>query len=171
MKREVKNKMFFSTVKNQNKLLDEIQRWVGTGFQYNCAGLAQPGLTADCVSFPLAVFRNLGLVPETFSVPQYVSVKGGRGEFAKLLACLDTISNLKLIWERETEKLPVKLLAFGDLIVCSSGSMVHHVLIYTGNGCAWHCWPKIGVVKTPIVSERITKHARRIYRFINAIDQ
>lgn len=171
MKREGRNKMFFSIIKNQNKLLDEIHRWVGTGFQYNCAGRAQPGLTADCVSFPLAVFRNIGLVPDTFSVPQYVSVKGGRGEFVKLLACLDTIPNLKLIWERETEKLPVKLLAFGDLIVCSSGAMVHHVLIYIGNCCAWHSWPKTGVAKTPIVSERILKYARRIYRFANAIDQ
>lgn len=159
--------MFFDRTENQKKLLDEVKKWKGTNFQYNCGGEATPGLTADCVSFPLAVFRNIGLVPETFSVPQYVSVKGGRGEFVKLLACLDTIPNLKLIWERETEKLPVKLLAFGDLIVCSSGAMVHHVLIYTGHGVAWHSWPKQGVSRVPITTSQIFKHAQRVYRFID----
>lgn len=162
--------MYFSDVKNQHKLLDEIHRWVGTGFQYNTAGHAQPGISADCASFPLGVFRNLGLIPESFRSPQYVSVKGGKSEYNKLLESIERIPTLELVWAKENSNLPINQLAFGDLIICSSGTLVHHVLIYTGQDCAWHAWPKIGVSKTPIVNDKIIKHAQRIYRFTNAAE-
>lgn len=161
--------MFFDRTENQKKLLDEIKKWKGTNFQYNCGGEATPGLTADCVSFPLGVFRNLKLIPESFISPQYFSVHGGRAEYTKLIECLAQLPNLELVWEKRPDKrFSQTLLCIGDVIVCSSGTQVHHVLIYTGKGCAWHCWPKIGVSRVPIVTCQIFKHAQRIYRFSDA---
>lgn len=160
-------RQYFLEIDNQNALIDEIHEWVGTGFRFNTGGKATKGISADCVSFPLGVFKAIGLIPQEIQIPPYSSVKGGRGEYKKLLGVLESLKNLELFWERQGDDFfDTKALRIGDLIVCSSGSAIHHVLIYAGNDCAWHCWPSVGVCKTIIQSKQIKKFAKRIYRFL-----
>lgn len=149
---------------------EEVKKWNDTAFQYNCAGKAHPGCFADCVSFPLVLFKRIGVIPESFVTPEYLSVSGGREEFTKLIECIENIPTLEKVWERDKEFIDRSLLKLGDLIVCSSGAVVHHVLIYAERSDAWHCWPKIGVAKVDVGSFSIQKYAKRVYRFVREIN-
>lgn len=156
---------YFSNREHRNALRSEISEWNGTKFLYDTAGHAQKKVSADCVSFPLAVFQNLGLVDKDLRIPPYTSVRGGREEYFKLLAVLDNLPGLELIWERHGFFLNREILQLGDLIVCSSGSAIHHLLIYNTADMAWHCWPKIGVTQTSILTKHIYATSKRVYRF------
>lgn len=156
---------YFSDRENRNALRSEIGEWGGTKFLYDTAGHAQKRVSADCVSFPLAVFKNLGLVDKDLSIPPYTSVRGGREEYFKLLSILDNLPGLELIWERHGFFLNREILRLGDLIVCSSGSAIHHLLIYNAGDMAWHCWPRVGVTQTSILTKHIYATSKRVYRF------
>ena len=156
---------FFSLLKNRNALRIEITGWAGTQFLYDTAGRGKKGISADCVSFPLAVYQNLGLVDKDLKIPPYTSVRGGREDYFKLLSILDSLPGLELIWERRGFFLNRGILRLGDLIVCSSGSAIHHLLIYDAADIAWHCWPKSGVTKTSILTRHVYTTSKRVYRF------
>lgn len=155
--------MYFEKEENKQRLLNEIKRWRGTLFRYNTGGVASPGTTADCASFPLGVLKNVGLIEESLTVEPYISLNGGKQEYIKMIAILDSLPGWAVAWDSTSNtEMDIK---FGDLIICSSGHAVHHILIATGTESAWHCWPCNGVSPVPLRSGKIIKHLKRIYRF------
>lgn len=145
---------------------EELQRWRGTTFQYNCQGKASPGIVADCVSFPIQVFKNLGLIRPDYQTPGYISVRSHNNELQKLFDGLDSMPRLEKIWDKKDDFISLFQVNMmdGDIVVCSTGRAVQHVLIYDGL-CCWHCWPEDGVSKVPFVTQQIHEHAQRVYRW------
>lgn len=147
-------------------LTEELKRWKGTTFHYNCQGKATPGILADCVSFPIGVFKNLGLIRPDYETPTYISVRSHNNERQKLFDGLDAMPRLAKIWDEETDFISLFQVNMmdGDIIVCSTGRAIHHLLIYDGL-CCWHCWPEDGVKRIPFVTEQIHRTAKRVYRW------
>lgn len=152
---------FFEKEENKEVFKRELDEWIGTNFLPNQGGKAVKGGSADCVSFPINVFKNMDLISEC-NVPPYVSLRSGRGELEKIYSVMNSLKGLELIWKTGNGESPHYM--FGDVIVASSGSYVHHVMIYAGNGMIWHCWPVKGVEKT-FINPIFKKRVKRIYRF------
>lgn len=146
-------------------LKDELERWRFTSFRYNCQGHASPGIVADCVSFPLNVFKDLELIPHDYKTPTYISVRSPYNELQKIFAGMDTLSGLVKVWDVETDCPLIQTgMIAGDIIVCSSGRAIQHLMIYV-DGVCWHCWPGDGVQKIPFTTSQIHKTAKRVYRW------
>lgn len=156
---------FFNSKEREKILFDELEKWKNTTFRYNCCGRGTPSGSADCVSFPLNVFKNIGLIQRDYTTPKYISVRSRENELGKIYSGIGKIKGLELVWTKEDSLLKEAQIKFGDLLICSSGRAIHHLLIYTGDGILWHCWPKSGVVKIPFATEQIHRTAQRIYRF------
>lgn len=155
---------YFDTEENVTKLKNELERWRGTRFMYSTGGIAEPGCYADCLSFPLNVFKNIGLIPTDYQAPGYESRRSGRHELQKIYDCLQALST-STIWEKDDGKLQSDRLIAGDLIVASTGIATHHLMIYIDDDHVWHCWPNDGVTTTHIGEKIIHKYAQKVYRF------
>ena len=161
MMQEERNRDYFAHPNNVARLREELKRWIGTSFRYSTQGIAQPQVTADCVSFPIGVFKNLGLIPQDYQTPPYCSRPTGPGQLDQIFSDMDHKLNLRLVWEpgQEWDPLP------GDILICSFKRGIQHLLIADGEGLAWDCWPQAGVRAVPLHSDRIRHHLQRIYRW------
>lgn len=155
---------YFNTEENKEKLRKELSEWIGTTFVYNCAGFAQKHLKADCVSFPIQVYKDLGLIQNDFSTPDYISVNSPFNEFGRILNGINNIFGLVKIWEQKDGPLVKAGIMFGDVIVCMRGGNPH-LLIYTDNNTCWHCWPQLNVSRYPFNRRIVHSTAKGVYRF------
>jgi hypothetical protein len=166
MQEERNNMEYFRFEKRRTELLNELEKWRGTIFQYSTNGIAQPGITADCVSFPINVFKRLKLVPENYSTPCYCSRPSDAKMLNKIYDCMDHhIPGLIKIWDRNEYLWNAEIIKFGDIAVCSYRCEMHHLLIYIGGGIACDCWPKTGVRKIEIKNNNFGKNVKRVYRW------
>jgi len=156
---------YFDKQEHKDALKAELKRWKGTRFRYNMAGKASPLIGADCISFPIALYKNIGLIPADYQTPPYISVRSGKHELYKIYSGMDSMQGLYKIWESEKTGFVKENFMFGDLLVCSSGLAVHHCIVITENGYGIHCWPDQGVAKIYLGLVKVTKFARRVYRW------
>ena len=158
---------YFDIEENVTKLKTELERWRGTRFMYSTGGIAEPGCYADCLSFPLNVFKNIGLIPADYQAPDYASRRSGRHELQKIYDCLDAFPNTITVWEKGDCDFYVGLrwIYTGDIIVASTGIATHHLMIYVDDDHVWHCWPNDGVTTIHIGERIIYKYAQKVYRF------
>ena len=156
---------YFDKQEHRDALKAEIARWKGTHFIYNTNGKASPEAGADCISFPINIYKNIGLISPDYETPPYLSVRSGPHELVKIYKGIDTMSTLKLIWNRDDFDIKEYDPYFGDLIICSSGRVIHHCVVVTENGYGVHCWPEQGVCKVFLGIDKIQKFARRAYRW------
>ena len=152
---------YFEHSNNVARLREELKRWVGTSFRYSTQGRAQPRVTADCVSFPIGVFKNLNLIPGEYQTPPYCSRPTDTHQLDQILVDMDHKLNLRLVWEPGQTWIPLS----GDILVCSFKRGIQHLLIADGEGLAWDCWPQAGVRTVPLHSDRIQHNVQRIYRW------
>lgn len=142
---------YFANDEHFNSLLSEIVSWVGTPFQYSTRGVATKGVEADCVSFPIGVFKNIGVIREDFSTPNYNSHSPGGAALDAIFSGIETCAENGLCFECVFEKgktnAPFEWKR-GDLLVYSSSHVVHHLLIFVENGVYYHCYPRVGVERT-----------------------
>ena len=61
-------KWFFSSKENQDRLLKEVNEWIGTPFRHY-AGVKKVG--ADCIHFALAVYESLGAIKDPMRGVKY----------------------------------------------------------------------------------------------------
>jgi hypothetical protein len=158
-----KNNPYFANAERRTALENELISWLGTSFIYNPTRPAKRRCSADCVTSGLGVFQNLGLFDRDFVIPYYSTVRGGKRDLDLLYSHLNSTQNLKIVWDRKDCPLKDFGMMDGDIIVCSSGVAVHHILIYL-SGYAWHCWPGAGVVRVNYGLSFLHKRAQRIYR-------
>ena len=155
---------YFNSEEHKEDLRKELIEWLGTTFVYNCSGDAKKKVKADCVSFPINVFKNLGLIPSDFTTPDYISVNSPYNEFGRILNGINSIFGLVKIWDQKEGPLAKTDIMFGDIIVCMRDSNPH-LLIYTEDNTCWHCWPKLNVSRYPYNRKIIHKTAKGVYRF------
>ena len=149
---------YFENIEHAERLRNELQSWIGTSFRYSTQGNAEPKITADCVSFPINVFKRLGLIPSDYSPSFYCSRPTNGNQLEQIFFDLDN----KLAVRNVTQNW--KPLA-GDVLVCSFKRGIQHLLIASGDGLAWDCWPRFGVRSVPIQTKRITDNLQRVYRW------
>lgn len=156
------------TKEKQCELLRILKEWEGTSFLPSLRGFAKKGRCADCVSFPIAVYTELGIIKEKIKIPDYDSTNCGKAAFEQIIEGIQSLDAEK-IWNMSDKKLCEcqDKLQVGDLIVCSSGSVCHHLLIYAGNEAVYDCYPPKGVAARSINLKIINKHARYVFRFTN----
>ena len=150
---------YFANSENVTRLQAELQNWLGTSFRYSTQGQAEPKVTADCVSFPIQVFKRLGLISEAYSPAAYCS-HNVDGQLERIFADLDTM---------QTRRADGEQIIAGDVLVCSFKRGIQHLLIASGDGLAWDCWPGVGVRSVPLCSKRIKDNLQRIYRWQTAL--
>lgn len=146
---------YFEKIDNAERLRNELQSWKGTAFRYSTQGRAEPKITADCVSFPINVFKRLGLIPESYS-PAFYCSHNVENQLERIYADLD---------QMQTRRADGEQIIIGDVLVCSYKKGIQHLLIASGDGLAWDCWPGVGVRSVPLCSKRIKDNLRRIYRW------
>lgn len=155
---------YFNTEDHKKELRKELSEWRGTYFKYNCKGFAQKHFYADCVSFPINVFKNLGLISSDFSTPDYISVNSPYNEFGRIISGMNSIFGLVKVWSSDDCPLVDAEIMFGDIIVCMRNNNPH-LLIYTENNACWHCWPQLNVSVYPFNKKIIHSTAKGVYRF------
>lgn len=69
---------------SRDRLIEESRTWLGTPWHH---AACVKGEGVDCVYFPFAVCRDLGLLPAGFVMPEYVKTPDGK----KLMATCDSI--------------------------------------------------------------------------------
>lgn len=146
---------YFENIANAERLRNELQGWIGTAFRYSTQGRAEPKITADCVSFPINVFKRLGLIPSDYS-PAFYCSHNVENQLERIYADLDTM---------QTRRADGEQIIAGDVLVCSYKRGIQHLLIASGDGLAWDCWPRFGVRSVPLQSKRITDNLQRVYRW------
>lgn len=160
-------KNFFDTKENKQLLIVELKKWTGTHFQYSTAGKAEPGIVADCVSFPINVYKRLGLISKDYTTPIYSSRPSNSCQLDTIFNDMDNrFQGMVKIWKRENENLDINIVEVGDVIVCSFHKGIQHLLISSGDGLVWDCWPYAGVRSVPLCTSKITRNAQRVYRWI-----
>ena len=155
------------TAEQKEKILDILKSWCGTPFVPSLHGLAIKKRYADCVSFPIAVYTELGIIKKKMKLPQYNSKFCGTYAFQQIIDGIQSLGAQK-IWGREkrfAEVIPS--LEVGDLIVCSIGAGCHHLCIYAGNEQIVDCYPPNGVAQRSVNFKLIHKTAKYVFRFTN----
>lgn len=137
----------------RSKLISELDSWIGTPFFANQKGVAVKGVSADCVSFILQVFKNLGVISVDYFPQPYLSFHPGAEALKRLYNTFDELGAIDVTDQP---------LQYGDVLVCSSGRAVHHTLIYAGE--LYHCYPP-EVGKMDVNDHFIKRTHKRTYRF------
>lgn len=134
----------------------ELSAWRGTPF---VANMARPGLGADCVRFAHAVLHNVGALPE-IAWPRYGVTGGGEGLFEQLCAEVEKVPGVRRWWGVGVSEnyLP------GDLLVFSSGRLMHHIGLYAGGDQFWNALQTYGVCQLNLTDPTWSKRLRRVYR-------
>lgn len=158
MRAERNNMDYFENIANVERLRNELKSWIGTAFRYSTQGRAEPKITADCVSFPIGVFKRLSLIPADYS-PAFYCSHNVENQLERIYADLDTM---------QTRRADSEPIIAGDVLVCSFKRGIQHLLIASGDGLAWDCWPGVGVRSVPLCAKRIKDNLRRIYRWQTA---
>ena len=156
------------TQEKQKQLLQILKSWSGTPFLPSLHGKAVKGRFADCVSFPIAVYTELGIITERMKLPVYNSKYCGSYAFEQLLDGIRSLGAREVWAKKPLVKFSdyVPKLETGDLIVCSVGDGCHHLCIYSGNERIYDCYP-------PSVSEKsvnlkiLHKTAKYVFKFTN----
>lgn len=157
---------YFNNEERCKELLKELRHWKGTLFQYSTNGKAYPKISADCVSFPINIFKRMGLIAMDFDTPPYCSRPTGIYELKKIYKGMDEqIPGLECVWKREEFEWNPKNVKCGDILVCSTGRATHHLLIAESDKYGWDCWPGAGVRKTELCQKQIVRRVKRLYRF------
>lgn len=138
-----------------NRLLAELEEWKGTPF---VAQMAKKQVGTDCLRFGHAVMESIGLA-RPVQWPVYSMKSGTEKDFDKLCAAIEDAGSVVQV-PIEGPKMT------GDLIVISSGRVIHHTGIYTPEqgGRIWHAAPIYGVRPAWWGDTTFTNHIKRIYR-------
>ncbi len=163
-----KRKEIAMTDTQKEKLLTILKSWYDTPFVPSLHGKALRKRFADCVSFPIAVYTELGIITEQMKLPEYNSKFCGSYAFEQLLGGIRSLGAQE-VWAKNplvrfSDYVP--RLEVGDLIVCSIGAGCHHLCIYAGDSWVVDCYPP-AVRQRSVNLKLIHKTSRYVFRFTN----
>jgi len=154
------------TAEQKEKILEILKSWYETPFIPSLHGKAIKRRYADCVSFPIAVYTELGIIKGEMKLPEYNSKFCGSYAFKQLIDGIQSLG-AQQIWAKETRFIElIPSLEVGDLIVCSIGAGCHHLCIYAGNEWIVDCYPP-AVRQRSVNFKLIHKTAKYVFRFKN----
>jgi cell wall-associated NlpC family hydrolase len=135
------------------KLVEVLQTWEGTPF---VPYMAKKQVGCDCLRFAHAVYKELGIAKDV-TWPKYSMQSANRDEFEKLCAFIETTGKVE---SQDIKVLP----KHGDMLVFSSGKVIHHTGIFVDPGRVWNCFPRVGVEQVFVGDWIFMKHLKKIYR-------
>lgn len=156
------------TAEQKEKLIEILKSWYETPFVPSLHGRAIKKRFADCVSFPIAVYTELGIIKEEMKLPEYDSRFCGSNAFKQLIDGIRSLEAQEVWTKRPLTRFSdyVPKLEVGDLIVCSIGAGCHHLCIYAGNEQVVDCYPP-AVRQRSVNFKLIHKTAKYVFRFKN----
>ena len=129
----------FGEMRRRVALMMAAREWIGTPFLEGCGARAKAGACADCVSLPAAVLRSVGAIGAVPWPKRYVSIGGGAAMLAVMVDVLANIPGLWRDWDRTKSANCPPLLA-GDLLLCSAGDRLHHLILCLSAVQGIHSW-------------------------------
>jgi hypothetical protein len=130
---------YFAEQKHRDAFQAELPKWIGTPYLDGCGPRAKIGAAADCVSFPAAVLRSLGAIGAVPWPRRYVSIGGGAVMLQIIEETMANIPGLRRDWDHATKQTCPPLI-LGDLLLCSAGDRMHHLVLCESAVRGAHCW-------------------------------
>lgn len=157
------------TEEQKCEILFILDSWNHTPFVPSLHGKAKKLRFADCVSFPIAVYTELGIIKGEMKLPEYNSKFCGSYAFEQLIDGIRSLGAQEVWAKKPLIKFSdyVPKLEVGDLIVCSIGAGCHHLCIYSGDDQVFDCYPPRGVAERSVNFKLIHKTAKYVFRFTN----
>jgi len=138
----------------QDDVVDCARTWFGTKYFF---GQLVKGVGADCGTFIIGVFREVGLCPKTLELTRKYNRQASQN-------VIESIFNKELIatglfekvWSTMKDGYPPKM-EKGDLLVFKNPSRGDgHIAIYTGEGTIIHCTERGGVEEIKVSKQNVS---------------
>lgn len=157
---------YFDSESNWQRLVTEVNSWIGTPFMEAVGSGSKKGVATDCVGFCERSLANVGAISPVKFPDKYVTFGGGKDMLEIFLEVMDGIEGLECVWDKEGYFGFMPAIARrGDLLLCSSGLALHHLCIFMGDNTVVHCLNNgRGVQQGNIHDPIIYKNVLRLYR-------
>lgn len=120
------------TQEQKTNLNNELQSWLGTKWVHN---QACKGVGADCVQFIVEAVKNVNLLPKSYKTRKY----------DKDWAMHNARSILREELVQVSEKVDIKEIQEGDIVLFMTGRTSGHIGVYLGNNKLIHSHIQNGV--------------------------